>query len=816
MINHKQRRLTEKLLFDYYMISSKYENYIYCDKPFYLEEKVFEKFKNNAIIINNLNNKILKEIKGEHKEVINYLEDFPLKEKILNLNCEIKNTFWTRFDGFVKEDNDIFFSEFNYDKPCGEREIIATGEMNAINNINKNFLGDFIENIKRVIKENFNDKENVNIGVLVDPAHYEEAHISYLLKEIIEKNIDKTKIISFGPQNPMVEGEKLKVFGEHIQILIKLYPTEYLFEVNDIEKILDIYNKGNLVFVNDPRSIILQAKSYFAYLWHLVDNKAYLLSEEELRSIKSSIPKTYIYSNDNYENIVKYKDKYLLKPLLGRYSEYIYIGLEHTDEEWKASLEEINSLNKKFVVQEFFKIKKDKTFVVSNTLGTVPIDGYGNFGVFINNNNFSGICLRWSTEYVTRDDTTWITPVGIKNKPYKVICLENKKELFKKVRDRAILEYSFTGSYNGSDQYISTDYLELDEKFYNNVICVANYFAQILKKTQKVIIDNIDLFKDVMSFDNNIIELIRRQYTDILCLIGRMDIIIDNENNIKILEFNSETPAGLVEAIGIQQIIKEELSINKVNVNSNLESKIKENIKRVIKDYEKTKKIDTIGVLSTTYFEDWYNTEILYKFFKELGYNVVMGSINDTEINDGHVSLYGKKLDAVYRYYPLDWISDDDEYLNTFKENTLSINPPHTIVTQNKSIFAIIYELKKQGFYTEEEAAFIDKHIPKSYLKYNKELGCDFCIKHVLSREGNDITFSYNDNNLDDEGCIYQERIDICSVDLDTDKGYKTSNINNYPILGIYLVDTEACGIYTRVGGLITNKWSNFLAAFIK
>lgn len=819
MINSKQRKLTEKLLFDYYMISSKYENYIYCNKPFYIEQDIYGEFRKYSDIINNLNNKVLEGIKDKHKEVINYLEDFPLKEKIFSLKKEVMHTFWTRFDGFIKEDNKIFFSEFNYDKPCGQREIIATGEMMAMNNVNKCFIESFIKNIKLIIKEKIKNKENINIGILIDPAHYEEAHVSYFLKEIIEKSINFTKVISFGPQNPIVEEDKLKIFGEYVDIIIKLYPTEYLFEVNDIEKILEIYDKGNLIFLNDPRVIVLQAKSYFAYLWYLVDEKPFLLSKDEIEAIKNSIPKTWIYSDEKYEEIREDKDKYLLKPLLGRYSEDIFIGLKHSLEEWEKKIKDIGNLDKKFVVQEFLKIKKDRTFAVSSKLGTMPIEGYGNFGVFINGKSFSGICLRWSTEYITRDDTTWITPVGVKDKPYKVVSCNNKhkKELFKKIRDRALMEYGFTGSYNGCEQYILTDYLEIEDALYEEILMAAREFAKILKKTQKVIIDNIYLFKDIMGFDDNIVELIIKQNTEALCLIGRMDIVIDDENNIKILEFNSETPAGLVEAIGIQKIVKEELGINNININEYLSNKLKENIKCIVEDYKKIKSINTIGILSTTYFEDWYNTEIIYDLFKELGYDVIMGSINDVNIENGYVNLYGRKLDAVYRYYPLDWIAEDDEeFLNALKENTLSINPPHTIVTQNKSIFAVIYELKKQGFYTVKEKKIIEKYIPETYLKNNKALDGDFCIKHILSREGNNIYFSYDTDEVKSENCIYQERIDISNIEVEISKSYKINKKIKYPILGIYTVDIEPCGVYTRIGDLITNKWSNFLPTFIK
>ena len=58
--------------------------------------------------------------------------------------------------------------------------------------------------------------------------------------------------------------------------------------------------------------------------------------------------------------------------------------------------------------------------------------------------------------------------------------------------------------------------------------------------------------------------------------LGRIDFAIDNNGDLKILEFNSETPAGLVEAIGVNSIIKEKLNIEYDNPNENLRKDIRE------------------------------------------------------------------------------------------------------------------------------------------------------------------------------------------------------------------------------------------------
>lgn len=51
-----------------------------------------------------------------------------------------------------------------------------------------------------------------------------------------------------------------------------------------------------------------------------------------------------------------------------------------------------------------------------------------------------------------------------------------------------------------------------------------------------------------------------------------------------------------------------------------------------------------------------------------------------------------------------------------------------------------------------------------------------------------------------------RERVDTSEVNIEKNKGYMIDKEIGHPVLGIYIVDTEPCGIYTKVGRLITNK----------
>lgn len=124
----KQVTYTEEILFDNYMVSSLGEEYVHSQIPFYFEEDTYENMVFYSEAINRISLEILQGITDKHREALNYFDDFPLKDKIFNLKCPISPMFWTRYDTFRDTENNIYFAEFNYDKPCGQKEISLAGK----------------------------------------------------------------------------------------------------------------------------------------------------------------------------------------------------------------------------------------------------------------------------------------------------------------------------------------------------------------------------------------------------------------------------------------------------------------------------------------------------------------------------------------------------------------------------------------------------------------------------------------------------------------------------------------------------------------
>ena len=176
-------RSWHKNLFEYNLVHSTIAQNVYCEKEFLIERENLEEINSVSIIISNLLNRIYKEYKGQYKDVLNYIPDFPLKEEILKINRKVTIQFLCRYDTFFSKDG-VFFAEFNYDKPCAEREAIIIEETENSGNIKFGFK----EKLTSALMEQIG--EGNTLAVLCNDE-YEELHLANLIRKILkDKNMD--------------------------------------------------------------------------------------------------------------------------------------------------------------------------------------------------------------------------------------------------------------------------------------------------------------------------------------------------------------------------------------------------------------------------------------------------------------------------------------------------------------------------------------------------------------------------------------------------------------------------------------------------
>ncbi|WP_271813853.1 glutathionylspermidine synthase family protein [Clostridium beijerinckii] len=816
----KQINYTEGVLFNNYMVSSLGEEYVHSQIPFYFDKSTYEKMVFYSEEINRISLNILKSIKEGHSELLNYFDDFMFKEKIFNLKCPMSPMFWARYDTFRDVDGDIYFAEFNYDKPCGQKEIHLAGKCSFDGNINVGFINNVVKELLKICKEHNMEKEKIDVGFLMDPCHYEELHHSYYFKHILkDTNIN---IVQVGPNNLSVRDGYVYAYSNFkLKIILRLFPTEFFNEISNINEILNCVDCGNLLLINDPRVIAIQAKGFFAYLWNLVKSDSKLLSISDKEIIKKCIPYTEILNHDDIQDVIDNKDSYVVKSSLGRYSEEVYIGKLYTQEMWEKKIKIVSESNKIHVKQKLINIRQEYTYAPGNNNMNIPVLAFGNFGIYIMDYKVEGFLVRWSRDLLTNDDYTWMCPIGVEDFPVYIneFNPKNRKEIWNEIIDESVFKYNFTGAYTNIYEYISLNSLILKECTYKEMLSASSKFCEILKKIYPYIQKEMELFGPILGIPEELYKLVSNSCTISLCALGRIDFAIDNDGNLKILEFNSETPAGLVEAIGLNSIIKEKLNIQYQNPNVNLKEHIKKSFFNILEELKKIKKVKNIAVVTSWYYEDIYTSNLIAEILKELNeYSVIFGNIYDLKVNNNKIYLYGNEIDAIYRHYPLDWFSYEDEMkklIDPLSSGQYLINPGHTLITQSKALFAVIYELVRKKFFSRDDEEFVLKYIPYTCLEPDNVLSFDYVTKPYLSREGAGVMLSYDEMSKELDDIVFQDRINIKPLYSNIYSTMKEESKYLFPVIGTYITGDIPSGVFTRMGDFITDKNAMCVATYI-
>lgn len=817
-----QRSITDKALFDYYLVSSSREEEIISQSPYWMDRSIFERMVEATRVLDALVRRIIATMLDKRSFPGFSFDSFPALDQILGLGISLPPFFWARYDAFQRRDGGVFFSEFNYDKPCAQREIAITPMLEARCNPNTGFADKFRRSFRQLCEQYHSGKEDLRVAILVDPSHYEEVHLAQLYMDMLQPL--GYEFIITGGRNFTVDGDSVRAFDRPIDVILRQFPTEFLHEVDGMDQILQLYNQGKVLLINDPRCILGQTKSLFSCLWYLVETEDSFLTEKEREVIRAAVPHTVNYHPGMKDPLLRSKDAHVIKAAYGRYSEEVYIGAMCTQEEWEEVITYVTDSEKLHIVQEFCPIRKENVLRFSEGAYREE-QAFGNFGIHLTNGEFSGICVRWSTDYLSMDETVWSSAVVLRERSLRVkkpeMEMVSRLRLWEEINAEAAFQWGYTDNYTGDEESFLLERILLPRDQYEELKQAAEQMADIIKKTTRLVQDNAGLFCPILGISDSLSGLVVQSYTDMLSLIGRFDWVYDASGDLKLLEFNAETPGGLLESIILSRLIKQRLNLNDPDPNEQLGSLLAGTFEKIVKDYGKFKEVRNIGLVSSSYHEDWYNTTILMEQIKDLPYHFILGEVSGLEARDGRLYLYGTPLDAVYRYYPLDWFDSDPYYqgvVEALGDGTLSINPPSTLISQSKAFFALLWELLDGGYYTPEEAEWIRRYIPRTALSPKKLKTDDFCIKPFFGREGQQVVYHRFEPGFRpaENDCVFQERVEIQPVELDIHTTLGVKKEIRYPVIGTYVAGDRFAGIFTRAGSRVTGKRIVYLPVYIQ
>ena len=278
---------------------------------------------------------------------------------------------------------------------------------------------------------------------------------------------------------------------------------------------------------------------------------------------------------------------------------------------------------------------------------------------------------------------------------------------------------------------------------------------------------------------------------------GRFDLGFDGKN-LKLIEFNADTPTSLYEASVIQWYWLQELFPDKDQFNSIHEKLI--DYWKYLKNYMNP---HYIYFASLTNIEDVTNVEYIRDCAAQAGFETEFIPIQDigwAEDIEEFIAADRSIMEYIFKLYPYEWILEDGfgEKLvrNGFRSQW--IEPAWKILLSSKAILPVLWEMYPNHPY------LLESYFEPRHLK-------DFAKKPIYSREGANVTLHKNNLPVErnsgaygKEGFIYQQLFDLPNFG------------GNYPVIGSWVIGQEPAGIGIRESThLITNNQSRFIPHLI-
>jgi glutathionylspermidine synthase len=276
-------------------------------------------------------------------------------------------------------------------------------------------------------------------------------------------------------------------------------------------------------------------------------------------------------------------------------------------------------------------------------------------------------------------------------------------------------------------------------------------------------------------------------------LYGRMDLAY-NGRDLKLLEYNADTPTSLVEAAVAQWYWLEDRfpAADQFNsIHEHLIAKWKD-----VLDYVR----QPVYFASDPSDEDWMTITYLRDTAQQAGLraeSIAMGDIGWHPALARFVDGSSRPMETIMKLYPWEALLADQfgpHALETMGA-TQWIEPIWKMLWSNKGLLAVLWEM-----YPGHELLL------PAYLDGPREMGA-WVRKPLLGREGGNVTVNLNGITVEDTsgryadgGFVYQQYIDLASV------------CAQRIVLGSWLVDGEPCGMGIREpDGYVTNNNSRFV-----
>jgi glutathionylspermidine synthase len=394
-------------------------------------------------------------------------------------------------------------------------------------------------------------------------------------------------------------------------------------------------------------------------------------------------------------------------------------------------------------------------------------------------------------------------------------------------------EGTFTWDSMYGEEYALADMYWITEEERHELAIATERLGRIFTRTTAVVQQaSVELFAELGIPEEAWNALRISVWGDVPTVIGRFDFA-RTPQGLKMLEFNSDTPTGIVEAFYVNEHVCQFYGAR--NPNRGMERDIAEAFQTAVSKYHAEGYAVERIVFSALEWheEDAGTTRYL---LRQSGLPATFVPLKELRVYDDRLcALIDEEtipIDVLYRLHALEKLAEEkdvDGYptgahvLDIISRKKLAIiNPPAAFIAQTKALQGLIWSLYESGeFFAEEERETIGRYMLPTYFE-NRFAGKEpYVVKPIFGREGGGVTLYDAHNNIMErdrealyweQPMIYQQLAPLETLRVETLKGAYDGHL----LWGSFLLGGRASAIVARVGGKITGNMAYYLPVGIK
>ena len=374
------------------------------------------------------------------------------------------------------------------------------------------------------------------------------------------------------------------------------------------------------------------------------------------------------------------------------------------------------------------------------------------------------------------------------------------------------LGFSWHTDSDGS-KYVSDSLVEITQTQAEAYYDAANEIYDMYVEAAEHVIQN-NLFFD-LGIPFNLVDAIKKSWeSDVHWHIyGRFDLAggIDGQD-IKLIEFNADTPTGLLETALLQWAILKHNNMNEEKQFNNVYEAIGNNFKRLITLFDDVENFDErydgwkiLFSSMSNNDEEEATTKLLQQMAEEAGFNTSFEFLENTHFDEnGIFDANDNSYEYWFKLYPWEDIAIDEPELATTltnimqNQNAIILNPAYTLLFQSKGMMKILCDLFPDSPYLLKTS-------------FEPLKGVKQVEKTVFGREGanakiieaNGKVSEQTDGPYGNYKKVYQEYVEFPK----DESGVKYQ-------AGVFFA-YEACGVSFRKGSEIMDNMSKFVGHVI-